>query len=109
MTAEITSAVAKIFLTILLFPIGIWFYAYTVSTIWGWYIVTHFHVAPLPLAIAWGIATLMKFMSLNIADMHFLYHKNSSESEHAYLEKTFIGLCYTALVLFCAWVGTFFI
>jgi hypothetical protein len=104
--------IGSVILFTILFPLAIYVNALTISTLWGWYVVTHFGVAPLPVIVAWGIAVLLKFASMNIADTTIL-SINEKKSDlgivrHHYNAILFMSICLSLWTMLMGWIGTFF-
>ena len=104
--------IGNIFLFTILFPLALYVNALTISTLWGWYVVTHFGVAPLPVIVAWGIAVLIKFASMNIADTTVLAINEEKSNlgivRHPYNTLLFMSIFLSLWTMLMGWIGTFF-
>lgn len=72
---------------------------FILSTLWGWYIVHHFGVEPLPMVIAFGISLL---------SMYLMWPLMNHEDKRTWKQKLGTMVAAPVLVLFMGWVGTFF-
>ena len=110
---EMGKVFARVMMFLILFPLGIYVHALTISKLWEWYVVVQFGVATLPLVVAWGLSIFVKFISMDISDFEILY-TDSKKSEtgivkYDYLNKMGLGLFFSLFTLFLGWVGTFFL
>lgn len=81
-------------------PIMIMWHGFVFKTLWGWFIVPTFSLAPLSLAFAIGIALVVR--SLTIA------FKVKGE-DHDQLHVFFTGIVGYGLFLLIGWIVTWFI
>lgn len=74
--------------------------AVVITLLWDWYIVAHFNVTELPIAVAFGISLLMSYLT------HSPYH---GEDKRSIGQKIGTGVAQPAVFLLVGWIGTFFI
>lgn len=73
--------------------------AFVISMLWQWYVVPHFHLEPLPMAIAFGVGLLVSYLGPRI----------HCEDKRTTKEKIVTAVSVPVLVLLIGWIGTFFI
>lgn len=67
---------------------------FVLSQLWSWYVVPHFHMAPLPIAVAWGISLMFNVMQIQIQSK---------------LRSTWGWLWVSCWCLCLGWLGTWFL
>jgi hypothetical protein len=92
-------AIAAIFLLPGIIFVAALVKAFVISTLWHWYIVPFFHVADMPMAIAFGLSLMINYI-IPTRD-NFKDLKTGEKFLHIFLAP--------AVVLLFGWVGTYFI
>jgi hypothetical protein len=67
---------------------------FVLSQLWSWYVVTHFHVSPLPIVVAWSISLMFHVMQIQI---------------QTNLRSTWGWLWVSLWCLCLGWLGTWFL
>ncbi len=67
---------------------------FVLSQLWSWYVVPHFHMAPLPIVVAWGISLIFHVMQIQIQTK---------------LRSTWGWLWVSLWCLCLGWLGTWFL
>lgn len=83
----------------LILPLGV-LRAWALSWIWQWYVVPHFNVSPLPVAIAFGLVIMINGVRSSL----------SVKKEYRDVPNEWAGMIAGPFVLlFIGWLGSFFV
>lgn len=74
--------------------------AWVISTLWGWYIVPAFGLAPLRLVFAFGLSIIVNAI---------VSHSFNGKDERSTAEKFGYLIAFPLFTLLIGWIGTFFI
>ena len=86
---------------VLMIPFALW-RGYVLSIIWGWHIVPVFGLPAISVATGWGISVIVGFLTYQLP----LDFKQSDELDYAVFG---ISIVLPVIVLFSAWLATFFL
>jgi len=81
-------------------PVLLAWHGFVFKTLWGWFIVPTFNLAPLSLAFAIGIAIVVRAVTINF---------KINKEEPDLLEVFLTGLAGYGLFLLTGWIVTWFI
>ena len=75
--------------------------AWVLSWLWQWYVVPHFGVAPLPVAIAFGLALIASYIKASTSTVKKEYRETTLEWVSMFVNPL--------AALLIGWIGSFFV
>ena len=74
--------------------------SYVLSTRWGWYMVPFFNTKPLPLAVAFGITLIFRYLQMEYT---------ATDTKQKLSEKVWLLVMKPVVALLLGWIGTHFL
>jgi hypothetical protein len=74
--------------------------SYVLSTLWGWYMVPFFNTKPLPLAVAFGITLIFRYLQMEYT---------ATDTKQKLSEKVWLLVMKPVVALLLGWIGTHFL
>jgi hypothetical protein len=81
-------------------PVTTVWYGFVLSIMWGWFVVPVFHVAPLRIPFAIGLAYIVQWLT---------HQTRKTEDEPELGELLYMALLKPLVLLGCGWIVTWFI